>query len=83
MKTIRLILASTILCVSAAAFGAQPAKSAPKAAEVKLVDVAICNDGKTYSNATGEHRGACSGHRGVAQWLDGSPVRAKKASSYR
>lgn len=82
MKTIRLILASVALFASGVAFAA-PAPKPAKAAEVKLVDVAVCKDGKTYANATGEHRGACSGHGGVASWADGSPAKAKKASSYR
>ena len=42
-----------------------------------LKPVAVCRDGKTYSNATGEHRGACSGHGGVASWANGQPVRSK------
>lgn len=57
--------------------------AAPKAPEGK--PLATCNDGKTEYSTTGDHRGACSGHGGVASWADGSPVRAKahKTTSYR
>lgn len=41
-----------------------------------LIKVATCNDGKSYYAPTNEHRGACSGHQGVAEWADGSPVRS-------
>lgn len=47
---------------------------AAPAAAPKLKPVATCADGGTYSNVSGEHRGACSGHGGVIAWADGSPV---------
>lgn len=57
--------------------------AAPTAAP-KLKPVATCADGGTYSNVSGEHRGACSGHGGVVAWADGSPVASKagRTSSY-
>jgi predicted lipoprotein with Yx(FWY)xxD motif len=79
MKTLRIILIGLTLGTSAAAFGAQPAKPAANTDK----PVATCRDGKTYYNATGEHRGACSGHGGVAAWADGTPVKAKRGTSYR
>lgn len=47
--------------------------------------LAKCKDGATMYSTTGKHQFACSGHGGVAAWLDGSPVKAKKAptTSYR
>ena len=41
------------------------------------IKVATCNDGKEYWATTNDHRFACAGHKGVASWADGSPVRAK------
>lgn len=77
MKTI--ILASLL---SASLAHAAPAQEAP--AKSTMVEVATCNDGKVYSHVTGEKRGACSGHGGVASWADGSPVKSKGAkTSYR
>jgi hypothetical protein len=48
-----------------------------------LIRVATCADGKAYFAPTNEHRGACSGHGGVVEWADGSPVRAKGGKSER
>jgi hypothetical protein len=47
--------------------------------------LAVCKDGKTMYSTTGSHQGACRGHGGVAEWKDGSPVKAHKGStrSYR
>lgn len=46
--------------------------------------LATCADGKTEYSATGDHRGACSGHGGVARWADGSPVKSHKPkTTYR
>ncbi len=67
----RLILATSLalsLLTYRAAFGAETAK--PK------VKVAECNDGTTMYAETNEHRGACSGHKGVKVWSDGSPVKS-------
>lgn len=65
------------------AFGAAP-KTAAKPAAPSLIPVATCNDGKVYSHATGEKRGACAFHGGVASWSDGTPVKSKNAKgSYR
>lgn len=53
------------------------------AAPAPMVPVAVCNDGMTMKGTNPhEHRGACSGHGGVASWADGSPVKshAKKTS---
>lgn len=53
------------------------------AEEKPMRPVAVCNDGKTYSNTTGGHMGACRSHGGVKSWVDGSPVRSKvKGSKY-
>jgi hypothetical protein len=49
-----------------------------------MKDVATCADGKVYRSASGEHRGACSGHGGVVAWADGSPVKSnKRKTEYR
>jgi hypothetical protein len=49
-----------------------------------MIHVATCNDGKEYWAKTNEHRGACSGHGGVASWVDGSEVKSKgRKTSYR
>lgn len=54
----------------------------PKAPD--MTKVATCRDGKAYYHVTGEKRGACSGHGGVAAWADGSPVRsAAGKTAYR
>jgi hypothetical protein len=59
------------------------------AAPVAKVEVAKCNDGKTMMgtpDADGkvEHRGACSGHGGVASWADGTPVKSHaKKTEYK
>lgn len=54
-----------------------------KSGETGLIKVATCKDGKEYWAPTNEHRGACSGHGGVASWADGSPVKAGRTSRYR
>ncbi len=36
--------------------------------------LATCNDGATMYSTTGQHTGACRGHKGVKAWLDGSPA---------
>ena len=48
-----------------------------------LIKVADCKDGKAYYAPTNEHRGACSGHGGVASWADGSPVKSSGGKSAR
>lgn len=80
MKTI--ILASLL---SASLAHAAPAKQAAPKEESGVVKVAECRDGKTmYGPSASEHRGACSGHGGVAAWADGSPVKGSgKKTSYR
>jgi hypothetical protein len=86
MKTIILSLSLAISSLAYAAPAAPKAPAAPAAADSSdgLVEVATCVDGKTYYNRSGEHRGACSGHKGVASWADGSPVKSGGgASSYR
>lgn len=55
-----------------------------KSGQDGLIKVAECRDGKSYYAPTNEHRGACSGHGGVASWADGSPVKAGgKSARYR
>lgn len=45
--------------------------------------LATCADGQTEYSKTGDHRGACGGHGGVAKWADGSPVKSHaKATRY-
>lgn len=79
MKTIIITMTGALLLFAGGLATAAPAVKGPV-----LKPVATCADGKTYSNASGEHRGACSGHGGVVSWADGSPVRARgRASSYK
>ena len=54
-----------------AAFGAEATKAPAK------VECATCNDGKVMwcANPT-DHRGFCSGHKGVASYSDGSEVKS-------
>lgn len=69
----------------------RPAPRKPKrdtakanATDTAGVFVATCNDGMRYYHATGERRGSCSGHQGVAQFADGSAPKSKgKRGSYR
>lgn len=70
--TIATMFLSICALFSAVAFGAEP-----------LIKVATCNDGKEYYAPTNDHRFACAGHKGVAKWEDGSPMRAKKAAGTR
>jgi len=76
-----------ILALSLAAFSGSLALAAPAATKKpELVPVATCNDGKTMMGTNpAEHRGACSGHGGVASWADGSPARSHggRKTSYR
>lgn len=83
MKTrIRIaLLLGSLTMLGAAIAKADQAKPAPQ-----KQPVATCNDGKTmYSSNPHEHRGACSGHGGVAAWTDGSPVKTHggKATEYK
>lgn len=82
MKT---TLIALILALAMPAYAAPKAPSSPVAASKPAEGVltATCRDGKSYYHPTGEHRGACSGHQGVASWTDGSPVKAKSGASYR
>jgi hypothetical protein len=88
VNTIAIVLGS-VLMLGSAYVGAAPAKRPTdvqqgKSGETGLIHVATCNDGKEYWAKTNEHRGACSGHGGVASWTDGSPVKAKgRKTSYR
>ena len=59
---------------------ASTARAAAPVPQSQGVKTAVCQDGTTYYSRTGEHRGACSGHHGVASWTDGSPVRAKRGA---
>ncbi len=89
MKTIILAIA---LCFASTAYAADKApvakpaattkdltKNLPPKAEVKDAadHVANCRDGKEYWSASTEHRGACQKHGGVAEWMDGTPVKGK------
>lgn len=66
----------------ATSMGLALAAPTPKAPEQK--PLATCADGQVEYSATGEHRGACSGHGGVASWADGSPVKSHgRTTSYR
>ncbi len=61
-----------------------PKAKAPATDAVAGILTAVCRDGKSYYHPTGEHRGACSGHGGVASWADGSPVKSGgRKTSYR
>lgn len=63
---------------------ATKAAAPAKGPDVAGVETATCRDGMTYYHPTGEHRGACSGHGGVAQWADGSPVKSHgRKGAYR
>lgn len=70
------------MVLALAGFWTAVANAAPAAP--KMVPVAKCNDGQTMNGTNpAEHRGACSGHGGVASWADGSPVKSHaKRSSY-
>lgn len=87
MKTMIALMLASLLTFGAALANAQ--KQAPivqkgKSGETGMIHVATCNDGKEYWAKTNEHRGACSGHQGVAVWMDGSPVRSNgRKTSYR
>lgn len=72
-----------LLITSLFSFCAAIANAAP--AKPNLVPVAVCNDGKTMMGTNPqEHRGACSGHGGVASWADGSPVKSHaKKTEYK
>ena len=85
MHTLRIALAASILAVSSMAFAAPKPAPAVKASQATDTDIEIatCRDGKKYYGPTNEHRGACSGHGGVASWSDGTPVKAPKSSRYR
>lgn len=70
----------SMMLVAIGIFLASVANAAPppaKDATAGMIETATCNDGKTYYSKTGEHRGACSGHGGVASWADGSEVKSK------
>lgn len=89
-STIGLMLASLVTFGASVAFAAPPKPATAtdtqhsKSGVDGQIHVADCVDGKQYWARTNEHRGACSGHGGVAAWADGSPVRAKgRTTSYR
>lgn len=72
-----------LLFASLTLLGAAIANAAP--GKPNLVPVAKCQDGKTMMGTNpAEHRGACSGHGGVASWADGSPVKSHgKRTEYK
>jgi len=60
------------------------AKPGANASDTAGVYVAECRDGKRYYHPTGERRGACSGHQGVAVFADGTAPKSKGGrASYR
>lgn len=68
--------------IAFAAPGKAPVPSASKGDGKEKV--ATCVDGKEYWSASTEHRGACSGHGGVASYEDGSPVKSRgRKTDYR
>lgn len=80
MKTRIKVLA---LALSLSGFWTAVAEAAPAQKGPAMVPIAVCNDGMTMKGTNpAEHRGACSGHGGVASWADGSPVKshARKTS---
>lgn len=90
MKTLIATMLATLVTLGACVANAAPAK--PTATDTQhsvsgqdgQIHVATCNDGKEYWAKTNEHRGACSGHGGVATWADGSPVKSgARKTSYR
>lgn len=86
-RTVSVMLVAIGLFLASVA-NAAPAKAPDiqkgKSGETGMIHVATCNDGKEYWNVTNEHRGACSGHGGVAVWMDGSEVKSKgRKTSYR
>lgn len=82
-KSIAIIATALQLALVSAAYAA-PKVKAPAPVVAKAPDMkplATCRDGQTMSSATGDHRGACSGHGGVAAWADGSPVKSHAAKT--
>lgn len=86
-----MILKTSILVLMLAQSVAFAAPDAPKANSVPSASkgdgkekVATCVDGKEYWSASTDHRGACSGHGGVASYVDGSPVKSHaRKTEYR
>lgn len=77
----RLILTASLVL---SALTVRPAFAAPEVDANGRALVATCKDGKTYWHPTGEKRGACSGHGGVAKWADGSEVKSHaKKTEYK
>jgi hypothetical protein len=62
----------------AAAAEAAPAAAAPAAA-APAGAIAMCKDGTYFTGTT--HKGACRGHKGVKEWLDGAAAAAPAARS--
>lgn len=92
MKTTIAMMLASLLTLGAAIANAAPAQPAKAPTQTQhgvagqdgQIKVATCNDGKEYWSRTNEHRGACSGHGGVASWADGSPVKSNgRKTSYR
>lgn len=83
-KTIIAIATVLQLAIVGSAYAAPKTTKAP-AAVTKPADnmkpLATCADGQTMYSATGDHRGACSGHGGVVAWADGSPVKSHTAKT--
>jgi hypothetical protein len=79
MKTTVIAMFVGLLMIFAAVANAAPAAKA----DTGMTKVATCTDGKVYYHKTGERRGACSGHGGVATWADGTPGHAGKRTAYK
>ena len=90
MKILMIAMFASLATFATATAYAAPAKGTPVDTKHSVsgqdgqIHVATCNDGKEFYSVTNEHRGACSGHGGVASWADGSEVKSHaKKTSYR
>ena len=80
-RTIIALMLASLVTLGAAVASAAPAAKLDNG----KIHVATCNDGKEYYNLTGDHRGACSGHKGVKVFADGTVPKSRggKSSEYR
>jgi hypothetical protein len=88
-KTLMIAMFASLATFATATAYATPAKPAVDtkhsvSGQDGQIHVATCVDGKEFYSRTNEHRGACSGHGGVAAWADGSEVKSHgRKTSYR